>query len=57
MEQLNTIQKETETSNLLFANHFRQVRYNPKIIMKLIHGNKQTNNNEKIIIIALQQRL
>ncbi|MBF0770508.1 MULTISPECIES: YIP1 family protein [Staphylococcus] len=36
MEQLNTIQKETETSNLLFANHFRQVRYNPKIIMKLI---------------------
>ena len=36
MEQLNTMQKETETSNLLFVNHFRQLRYNPKIIMKLI---------------------
>ncbi|MHA4769777.1 YIP1 family protein [Staphylococcus capitis] len=36
MEQLNTIQKETETSNLLFGNHFRQLRYNPKIIVKLI---------------------
>ncbi|MCE5000708.1 hypothetical protein EX303_11395 [Staphylococcus epidermidis] len=30
------MQKETETSNLLFVNHFRQLRYNPKIIMKLI---------------------
>ena len=36
MEQLNTMQKETETSNLLFVNHFRQLRYNPKIIMILI---------------------